>query len=326
VNKNYFGLSELFYKQLILLGATLRYQNILFAKNESTIIMERIFTLIDKLSQQKAQGASPAHLLFTVQLLQQELLQVQKNGDAPGTRKVAVTLPFNTVVSVAESVLQMPVVETVAEVPTQRFVPAEEKELVEEKEIYVLDIAEEEEVREEPLTFVPEQVREQREYILRKPVVQESLFQESKPLVREEPRPAYSAQQLFANAYETVVEPPTLAQYKPAAEVHERIAEKKESLNDLLKQEKTELAHVLKETPIKDLRKGIGINDRFAFVRELFRGDEAAYERSIKTINNFGIYSEAEYWMSRELKLKLGWDERNETVQHFYQLVRRRFS
>jgi hypothetical protein len=156
--------------------------------------------------------------------------------------------------------------------------------------------------------------------------MQERLFEEPKAVVKEDSRSSYSAQQLFNSAFETTVEVPTLVQYGATAEVHEKIAEKKESLNDRLKKQQTELAQVLKETPIKDLRKGIGINDRFTFVRELFRGDEAAYERSIKTINNFGIYSEAEYWISRELKLKLGWNDNNETVQHFDQLVRRRFS
>lgn len=297
--------------------------------------MERINTLIDKLSQQKAQGASPAHLLFTVQLLQQELLQLQKATEKPGSRKVAVTLPFNTTVAIAEAVLQMPVVETIAteipvvsEMPVVSAAPVISEPLVEEKEVYVLEMAEEETEAEveEPVSYTPQPVIEQKSYMLRKPVVQETLIEEPKPVVKEEFKQMYSAQQLFNTAFETTVEVPTLAQYKAATEVHERIAEKKESLNDRLKQERTELANVLKETPIKDLRKGIGINDRFAFVRELFRGDDAAYERSIKTINNFGIYTEAEYWMSRELKLKLGWDDNNETVQHFYQLVRRRFS
>ena len=108
--------------------------------------------------------------------------------------------------------------------------------------------------------------------------------------------------------------------------MHEAISEKKESLNDRLKEERPEVAHLLKDSPIKDLRKAIGINDRFVFVRELFRGDEAMYERSLKTINNFNIYSEAEYWINRELKFKIGWDEDKEVVRHFYQLVRRRFS
>lgn len=99
-----------------------------------------------------------------------------------------------------------------------------------------------------------------------------------------------------------------------------------ESLNDKLKQVKTELAEVLKETPVKDLRKAIGINDRFVFINDLFRGDEAMYERSIKTINGFNIFPEAEYWISRELKVKLGWNSDHPLVLQFDQLVKRRFS
>jgi hypothetical protein len=99
-----------------------------------------------------------------------------------------------------------------------------------------------------------------------------------------------------------------------------------ESLNDKLRQGKTELIEILKETPVKDLRKAVGINDRFVFINDLFRGDEAMYERSIKTINSFNIYAEAEYWISRELKTKLGWNNDHPSVQHFDQLIRRRFS
>lgn len=99
-----------------------------------------------------------------------------------------------------------------------------------------------------------------------------------------------------------------------------------ESLNDKLKQGKTELIEVLKESPVKDLRKAVGINDRFLLINELFRGDENLYERSIKTINSFNIYAEAEFWISRELKLKLEWDCELPTVKYFDQLVKRRFS
>ena len=36
------------------------------------------------------------------------------------------------------------------------------------------------------------------------------------------------------------------------------------------------------------------------------------YERSIKTINSFTIWPEAEYWIKREFKTKLGWINSNE--------------
>jgi len=125
--------------------------------------------------------------------------------------------------------------------------------------------------------------------------------------------------------FDPMNEIPTFSQHKIGKEVNETV-EHQESLNDRLKENRTELMHSLKDTPIRDLRKGIGINDRFVFISELFRGDEPMYERSIKTINSFNIYPEAEYWMNRELKIKLGWDDTKEIVKHFYQLVKRRFA
>jgi hypothetical protein len=143
-----------------------------------------------------------------------------------------------------------------------------------------------------------------------------------KPEITHEPPPAVKKEDF---PFDAMAEVPTLSQQTPAKELHEVIADKKESLNDKLNTGQKELAHSLKETPIKDLRKGIGVNDKFVFINDLFRGDEAMYERSIKTINGFTILQEAEYWMNRELKVKLGWKEDSEIVKHFYDVVRRRF-
>jgi hypothetical protein len=125
--------------------------------------------------------------------------------------------------------------------------------------------------------------------------------------------------------FDPMTEIPTLSHQPKEKEVNDASLQA-ESLNDKLKQGKTELVEVLKETPVKDLRKAIGINDRFLFINDLFRGDESMYERSIKTINSFNIYPEAEYWINRELKVKLGWNNNQASVQHFDQLVKRRFS
>ena len=125
--------------------------------------------------------------------------------------------------------------------------------------------------------------------------------------------------------FDPIQEIPTFAQQQLSRELNDVIGSNGTSLNDQLREEKTEVAHLLKETPIRDLKKGIGVNDRFVFLNELFRGDEAMYERSLKTINSFRILPEAEYWINRELKIKLGWDDNLHTTQQFYQLVRRRF-
>ncbi len=255
--------------------------------------MERIKALIDKLYQQKEQGFTPAQLLPTVQLLQSELLQLQQKNTPAGTAKVAVTMPVN--LNFAEEVIRTAQLENkhqAAELPS---------------------------MQEEPVAQPVKEPEPVADYILHKPAVPQD------PVRREEtPKPAVAPTHFYA-AFNAVEETPTLMQHQPK-EVHELIGEKKESLNDRLKQQKTEVVTTLKDTPIKDLRKGIGINDRFTFVSELFRGDEAMYERSIKTINGFHILSEAEYWINRELKFKLGWNDNKEEVQQFYHLVRRRFS
>ena len=126
--------------------------------------------------------------------------------------------------------------------------------------------------------------------------------------------------------FDPMAEIPTLSQQTRPGTGETKTGTDNASINDKLRQGRTELIEVLKETPVKDLRKAVGINDRFLFINDLFRGDETMYERSIKTINNFSIFPEAEYWINRELQVKLGWPADHPSVDHFLQLVRRRFS
>lgn len=258
--------------------------------------MERIQVLIDRLVEQKARGASASQMLITAQMLQQELLTAQRNGQLAGSSKVSVVIAGNT------------------------GFPAQEEEKIfyslEENEPVVLPVA------PQPAEVKAEAKKEE-------PVISHSSYMP--PFMREESAVKeglrYEHSVSSANLpFDAMAETPTLLHHRNEKEVHEIIAFKQESLNDKLKEEKKEVGHFLKDSPIKDLRKGIGVNDKFLFVQELFRGDEAMYERSIKTINAFHILPEAEYWMNRELKVKLGWNDSKEVVQHFYQLVRRRFS
>ncbi|MDE3213789.1 MAG: hypothetical protein KGM98_11190 [Bacteroidota bacterium] len=130
--------------------------------------------------------------------------------------------------------------------------------------------------------------------------------------------------------YDPLEEVPTLSHQRPSEQKLYSDEELKidypESLNDVLKEERIELSQKLTDAPIKDLKKAIGVNDRFLFINELFRGDESMYERSIKTIQNFSILAEAEYWIRRELKIKIGWMDTHPVVKQFDQLVRRRFA
>lgn len=135
--------------------------------------------------------------------------------------------------------------------------------------------------------------------------------------------------------FDPIEDTPTLAHQKPVPtpvpENNDKqvvtliFDDEQPSLNDALQAPKTEVSDALKELPVKDLRKAININDRFLFINELFQGDEVMFDRSIKTINSFTAYSEAEFWVRRELKTKLGWNDKDEVVKQFDHLVKRRF-
>ena len=164
------------------------------------------------------------------------------------------------------------------------------------------------------------------------PAVSGTLFQNEADAIQ----PMTVKKEETANSwlFETTTEIPTLAHQNhfpeaPPSEIFEfnkALAKEVESLNEKLKEDRVEVVTALQGTPIRDLKKAIGVNDRYLFVNDLFRGDENMYERSLKTINGFNIYPEAQYWIQRELKVKLSWQDKSETVILFDQLIKRRFS
>lgn len=88
----------------------------------------------------------------------------------------------------------------------------------------------------------------------------------------------------------------------------------------------TELQEKLALEPIKDLKAGIGTNDKFQFIASLFGGDEKAFDQAIKTINGFKIYAEAQFWIKSNLREQNRWEETDDVVKAFDLLVKRRFA
>jgi hypothetical protein len=147
----------------------------------------------------------------------------------------------------------------------------------------------------------------------------------AQPVIPEKVAAELQIQPANKSEFNVFEEVPTLAHQPKAKELNEVMGKSAQSLNEKLSEQRTEIGEKLKEEPLKDIKKAIGVNDRYIFITELFRGDEAMYERSLKTINHFTIFPEAEFWIQRELKLKLGWKEEHPFVRQFDQLVRRRF-
>ncbi len=269
--------------------------------------MERVGVLINKLQEQLAGKADVQNMLVTAQLLHNELLlqqttQTTQNGNGSGN-KISVMVPGIIAMKAANDLHQP---EHDAYKPVVK--PEPDPQPVTEPETHP----------EPPAPETPQPLPKPEP----EPIPQ---FVEQKPWMNVFPS------QDEANPWplDPVMEVPTLAhQEKVVYELNETIVEEGQgaSINDKLKNNTAEMGSILQETPIRDLKKAISINDRHRFIQELFRGDETMYERSIKTINSFHIFPEAEYWIQRELKVKLGWDTTLDLVKTFDHLVKRRFS
>ena len=271
--------------------------------------MERIRTLINRLHAQLESGVSPRIMLANARLLEQELHDEAMKEEATS-----------------------PIVAEVPSLPTRLLGGSTPSPDDEQPVISILQVDEAE-------------VEAELEAIKRNAQVVQQMSAHTKPslLFDDSGDPLHEAELptlRFQPGAETpppveiptspTATPATPAEpAKPVADLNEQLqAQAPPSLNEQLqgKQASLSLGDTLQEGAVRDLRKAIDLNDRFRFINELFRGDETMYERSIKTINSFSIWPEAEYWIRRELKVKLGWNEQDASVKQFDQLVKRRFN
>ncbi len=288
-------------------------------------MMDRVQTLADKLVQQVNDKAAANTLLTTVQMLEAELLHLQtlQEESTQSNNSITVYIPrvYNAPVAFEDQI-------THSEEAVEEGIAAEEDAAAETDARSVVTLEVDEEEIEAELAEIRRNAAERSRYMTHpKPDLSFDPVEETPTLFHQQP----AAETAPPVPFEM---PEEFKQYMPKDKSPEsastelkpaEVSGEQDSLNDKLKQSRAEIGESFKETPIKDLKKGIGINDRFLFINELFRGDENMYERSIKTINGFAIFPEAEYWIKRELKLKLGWQENDQTVKQFDQLVRRRF-
>lgn len=78
--------------------------------------------------------------------------------------------------------------------------------------------------------------------------------------------------------------------------------------------------------PVADLKKSIGINEKFSFINELFDGDPENYNAAIDQLNRSGSISEAMDILSTGLAPKYSWTTSGESYLQLKNLVERRFT
>lgn len=83
------------------------------------------------------------------------------------------------------------------------------------------------------------------------------------------------------------------------------------------------LAARMQKNRITDLKSAIGINDKFLFINNIFKGRAAEYKKAIETMNRMGHYHEAIEYLD---KIKEENDVQNqEAIARLVDMIKRRF-
>lgn len=85
------------------------------------------------------------------------------------------------------------------------------------------------------------------------------------------------------------------------------------------------LAEKMEQTPIADLRKAIGLNQKFWFIKELFNDDADAYDAAIEAFETADSLDAAQVWFDASVRPDLGEDHDEKAVLKFLELLERRF-
>lgn len=138
------------------------------------------------------------------------------------------------------------------------------------------------------------------------------------PQPKTEPTPLAETNTFLASEAVPEKQEP-ISQEKPVTEgrsINERFAQQ---------QVKKNLADKLKLSPIKDIKSAMSLNQRISFIKNLFKGNDEEFTKTVSFINNLKSFNEAKFYIQSEVSNKNGWDEENPLVQEFMELVYRKF-
>jgi hypothetical protein len=202
----------------------------------------------------------------------------------------------------------MPESESILTVPS-----ITERIIIEEKPLVVEQIIEEPIIVAQPIIEPKKEI--QPEVNLSSPSEKAEIIAAA---TMEAPRAIEEAKKVVVNAslFDDVA-PTVASKYKEQETLYDKISKNQHGAT---------IAEKLSAKPVIDLRKSIGINERFAFINELFEGNQQLFMESIDKLNNMPVYDDARKVLYEELAGKMNWNTKAKTFSDLDELVKRRFS
>ena len=95
-----------------------------------------------------------------------------------------------------------------------------------------------------------------------------------------------------------------------------------QTLADTIAPPRDVASELLRNEPVTDLRKAIGLNDKFLLIRDLFDGDGEAYERAIGTLNDCGDLDDCMIYIAEHY----AWNPNSDGAKLLMDLLERKFA
>lgn len=210
-------------------------------------------------------------------------------------------------------------VEVVSKVATPEVAPIAEKLVVETKVEETVQVAPKLEVKIESTSETKEEEKIEAAPVAAKPVV---LPSENPPVVAPKVDLLQERQKDFVPTVRKI-------EFKPEPQT---VDNKKESLFDkaaslydkIAKPGDKTVAGQATRQPVSNIKGSIGINEKFAYLKELFKNNVNDYNEALDKLNNFDSYGDAEDYF-QELKSKYSWDPESKSFQGLADLLNRRY-
>jgi len=98
-----------------------------------------------------------------------------------------------------------------------------------------------------------------------------------------------------------------------------------DSLNKKYSKDAVLLADQLKKKPIKNLNKGIDLNDKYWFINDLFDGKPNVFNEHLNKLNNMPGLQEALNYVEQEIKAQFNWEGKERSTKKFLSFIHRRY-
>jgi hypothetical protein len=112
---------------------------------------------------------------------------------------------------------------------------------------------------------------------------------------------------------------------KHSSKTMDKTGDESKTLFDLFEEQpQTNLQDKVSHHKIDNIRSVIGINEKFRFINELFKGDMNTYNLVIDQLNTLQSIEEADRFLVT-YKARYDWDEEGDVYNEFYTIVERRY-